>query len=413
MTQLKMGALVVTAFAVAMTPLLDVSALANETTEQRIIITYKHQVNDNDITSLHNAGAQPIKKLGIINGVVVTVPSAAATNKLKALQGVANVESDALAFATAPPSKTEPVVTQPAQTTPWGITRSGAPEAWSTSRGAGVKVAVIDTGIDKTHPDLVNNIAGGVNFVQSGRGARVTVDPSAWSDDNGHGTHVSGTIAAVDNTIGVVGVAPQAKVFGVKVLNSAGSGYVSDIISGIDWSVTNNMQVMNMSLSMPTHVQALQGAITAAENAGVISVVAAGNTGDSDALTNNIGYPAKYSNVIAVAATDNTDRIASFSSDGEEVDIAAPGVNIYSTTRGGGYTTLNGTSMATPHVAGVVAAMLAAPVVPQADTNQDGVWSAQEVRAYLLATSNDLGAPGQDVFFGQGIVDAREAVTGL
>lgn len=413
MINVKISALIVTAIVVATMPILSVSAQTNNTTERRLIVTFKNEVNENDVTAVKNAGAQPVKKLNIVNSVVVTVPNDTALSKLKTLKNVARVEIDAIAYTLARPVKEQPVVTQPAQTIPWGITRSGAIDTWTTSRGADVKVAVIDTGIDKTHPDLTDNIAGGVNFVQSGRGARATVDPAAWNDDNGHGTHVSGTIAGADNTIGVVGVAPQANIYGVKVLNSAGSGYVSDIISGIEWSIVNNMQVINMSLGMSSHIQALQDAVDAAENAGIISVVAAGNSGDGNTSTNNVGYPAKYSSTVAVAATDSADRIATFSSDGEEVDIAAPGVGVYSTTKGGGYSTLNGTSMATPHVTGVVANMLAAPVPSQADTNQDGLWSAGEIRAYLLLTSDDLGTPGHDVFFGHGIVDAKEAVTGL
>jgi subtilisin family serine protease len=175
----------------------------------------------------------------------------------------------------------------------------------------------------------------------------------------------------------------------------------------------NNMQVINMSLGMSTHVQALQDAVNAADNTGVVIVAAAGNSGDGDATTNNVGYPAKYSSVIAVAATDSADRIATFSSDGAEVEIAAPGVNINSTTRGGGYGAMNGTSMAAPHVAGVVASMLAAPITAGADTNQDALWSTGEARAYLQTTSDGLGAAGRDVFFGYGLVDSEESTTGI
>jgi subtilisin family serine protease len=168
-----------------------------------------------------------------------------------------------------------------------------------------------------------------------------------------------------------------------------------------------------MSLGQSTPLQALQDAVDAADNAGIVVVVAAGNTGDGDAATNNVGYPARYASTIAVAATDNTDHIASFSSDGPEVEIAAPGVNILSTTRGGSYGTMSGTSMATPHVTGVVANMLAAPIPTAADLNLDGAWSKGEVRAYLQATADDLGTTGRDVFFGYGLIDAEELVTGI
>lgn len=411
MNKAKISTLIVAAFAVAISPLPSTHALAQEPTSQQLIVTFTERPSDQDVSDIKGAGAAAVKRLDLINGIVVTVPSQAVANKLKSLRKVERVEVDAIARISGPVKETA-TVTQPAQSLPWGVTRIDAPKSWASSRGTGVKVSVIDTGIDKSHPDLVDNIAGGVNFVKSGRGARTTLDPNAWNDDHGHGTHVSGTVAATDNTIGVIGVAPQARLYGVKVLNSAGSGYTSDIISGIEWSVTNNMQVINMSLGMDTHVQALQDAVDAADTAGVVVVAAAGNSGDGNATTNNVGYPAKYSSAIAVSATDSTDRIASFSSDGAEVEIAAPGVNIYSTTRGGGYGTMNGTSMAAPHVAGVVANILAAPITAAADLNQDGLWSAGEARAYLQMTSDDLGTSGRDVFFGYGLVDAEEVVAG-
>lgn len=405
--------LIVAAFAVAISPIASAQALTQEPVNQRLIITFNERVNDRHLAGIENAGATALKRLDLVNGVVVTVPTTqAAASKLKNLPNVKQVEVDAIARVTARVKETAPIV-QPAQSTPWGIQRIDAPKTWPASRGTGVKVAVIDTGIDKTHPDLASNIAGGVNFTQSGRGANTIVDANAWNDDNGHGTHVSGTVAAIENTIGVVGVAPEARLYGVKVLNSAGSGYVSDIISGIQWSVANNMQVVNMSLSVPTHVQAFQDAVIAADNAGIVTVVAAGNSGDGNVATNNVAYPAKYNSTIAISATDSLDRIATFSSDGTEVDIAAPGVNIYSTTRGGGYGYLSGTSMASPHVAGVVAAMLATPITVAADQNQDGLWGVNEVRQQLQSTSDDLGTIGYDTFYGYGLVDAEESITGL
>ena len=414
MTNVKVSALIVAAIAVATTPLLGVTAYAQTQTTgpERLIVTFKDSVDAHDVAAVKNLGAEPVKKLGLVDSLVVTVPSEAVAGKLKHLQGVERVESDAIARVAAKTTAPAPTPAQPLQTVPWGVARIDAPKAWATSRGTDVKVAVLDTGIDKTHPDLVDNVAGGVNFVETGRGSRVSLDSAAWNDDNGHGTHVSGPIAAADNAIGVIGVAPQAKLYGVKVLNSAGSGYTSDIISGIEWSVSNGMQVVSMSLSTSTDVQALHDAVDAADAAGVVVVAAAGNTGDGIASTNNVGYPAAYGSVIAVAATDSSDRIASFSSDGPAVEVAAPGVNIYSTTRGGGYGSMNGTSMAAPHVSGVVADALVAPIPAAADLNQDGVWSRGEVRNYLQLTTDDLGAAGRDVFFGYGLADTEEVVTG-
>jgi subtilisin family serine protease len=258
------------------------------------------------------------------------------------------IEEDAVAFASPilAKGKPSPVPVQPAQSVPWGISAIGARDA--TTQGAGIKVCVVDTGVDKNHPDLAENIAGGRNFVAKGR----LVDPNKWADDEGHGTHVSGTIAAVDNAIGVVGVAPRAGILAAKVLNSQGSGYNSWIADGVRFCTLSGAKVINMSLGGSSDSQVLHDAIIEAYNAGVIVVAAAGNS------AREVGYPAKYSEVFAVSAVDINLNFASFSNFGPEVAFAAPGVNVLSTALGGGYVSYSGTSMASPHVAGVAALML-------------------------------------------------------
>ncbi|HEX4923913.1 MAG TPA: S8 family serine peptidase, partial [Bdellovibrionales bacterium] len=185
------------------------------------------------------------------------------------------------------------------------------------------------------------------------------VDPSAWNDDNGHGSHVAGTIAAADNAIGAVGVAPDARLWAVKVLNRRGTGYLSDIADGIAECVRAGSDVINMSLGAtadPAQDSPMKNAIDAAVAAGVKVVVAAGNEGQNINQT----VPAGYSNVIAVSAIDSADQFPSWSNYGLSLkDYAAPGVSIYSTWKSGGYNTISGTSMASPHVAGVVALQLA------------------------------------------------------
>jgi subtilisin family serine protease len=225
-----------------------------------------------------------------------------------------------------------------------------APEAWQYSRGAGIKVCVVDTGIQKDHPDLAANIAGGRNFVRMGG----SVDKTKWNDDNGHGTHVSGTIAAIDNSIGVVGVAPLAKIYAVKVLDRNGSGYLSDVAAGIRECVIAGAHVISMSLGSSGDSSVLHDAVIYAKNAGKVIVAAAGNE------SGPVLYPAKYSEVWAISAVDKNLKFASFSNFGPEVDFAAPGVTVYSTVKGSGYAYFSGTSMATPHVAGIVALALSA-----------------------------------------------------
>lgn len=173
-------------------------------------------------------------------------------------------------------------------------------------------------------------------------------------------------------------------------MNRAGIGYTSDIIAGIEWAVTNGMDIANMSLGSNSDTQSLHDACDTAAGAGLLLVAAAGNDGK------DVDYPGAYSSVIAVAATDSSDAVASWSSRGPQVRVAAPGVSITSTWMGGGYATISGTSMASPHVAGTLALMLAAGVGPDACLGAD-----------------DLPPPGPDIYSGCGLVDAGEAVTGI
>lgn len=230
-----------------------------------------------------------------------------------------------------------------AQETPWGITRIGG-----ASSGAGKTAWVIDSGVDLDHPDLNVDVARSVTMFTSGK------DAKSADDGNGHGTHVAGTIAALDNSIGVIGVAPGATIVGVKVLDSRGSGSYSGVIAGVDYVAANasSGDVANMSLGGPVS-QALDNAIIAAANKGIKFALAAGNDG-ADA---NNSSPARvnHGNVVTISASDVNDRMASWSNWGNPpVDYAAPGVSIASTWKEGGYNTISGTSMASPHVAGIM-----------------------------------------------------------
>lgn len=357
----------------------------------RYIVIFNARVSDaaKDVLTRQFGGVveKPIALLG--NANVVFLPEQAVQALLRSGQ-VLRVEEDVVVSAVGKPQPAPP----PAETVPWGVHRINADLVWgsNTNTGTGVSVAIIDTGIDQDHPDLAANIKGGQNFVV----IRGRIDPTKWDDDNGHGTHVAGIIAGVDNEIGVIGVAPGASLYAVKVLNSSGSGYVSDIILGIQWAITNGMQVINMSLGSSSDVSSLHTACDAAYAAGIVVVAAAGNSGDTNP-DNDVIYPARYDSVIAVAATDGNNTRASWSSDGPEVSVAAPGVSIYSTYKGGGYASLSGTSMASPHVAGTVALMLKANVAPA------------RVREKLQTTALDLGAAGSDNYYGWGLVDAYKA----
>jgi subtilisin len=235
-----------------------------------------------------------------------------------------------------------PASVGPSPQIPWGVERVGAPQVWSRTQGEGASVAVIDTGIDASHPDLAGQVAGGVNIIDPAH-------PDNWKDDEGHGTHVSGTIAGNGKNGGVAGVAPMAKLYAVKVLDKDGNGNYSDVIAGIEWAMNHGIKIANMSLGADEGSEPLHRAVQAALAKGMLIIAAAGNSGGT------VGYPGAYPEAVAVGASDSSNHVAPFSSRGPEVSYIAPGVDIFSTKLGGGYTTLSGTSMASPHLSGLAA----------------------------------------------------------
>jgi subtilisin family serine protease len=232
--------------------------------------------------------------------------------------------------------------------------------------------------MDYNHADLAANYADGYN----------SIDPAKPPlDDQGHGTHVSGTIGAVRDAKGVVGVAPKARLYAVKVLDRNGSGTFSNIVDGIQWAVDNGMQVINMSLGGSNGTPALAGAVAAADRAGITVICAAGND------SGPVNYPAKYPEAVAISASSSADKIASFSSRGTEIALIAPGVSVYSSALGGGYTTMSGTSMAAPHVTGLAALSVAG-----------GADTPAKVKAALKKAAVSLGLKPEEE--GAGMVDA-------
>ncbi|MDQ0851273.1 thermitase [Arthrobacter sp. B3I9] len=271
-----------------------------------------------------------------------------------------------------------------------------AVEAWDVTTGNGTKVAIVDTGVASDNPDISPKVVARANFSDS---------PTA-EDLYGHGTHVAGIVAATaDNTLGVAGVCPACTILDAKVLNDDGTGSTSRIAEGIDWAVSNGAQVINMSLGLGVPSRTLETAVNNAWKHGVVIVAAAGNAGTQAKV-----YPGAYSNVIAVAATDNADAKAPFSTYGKWVDVAAPGVNIYSTfpnhpfqlgadgRRSQGYDVESGTSMASPVVAGVAALAWSA----HADATN------KSVRADLESTADEISGTG--TAWAHGRVNANNAV---
>lgn len=268
---------------------------------------------------------------------------------------------------------------------PWNVSRTEAPPAWLAARqGKGVKVGIVDTGIAK-HPDLY--VAGGVN----------TIGGRSFHDDNGHGTHVAG-IAAATGRKKLFGVAPRVRLYAVKALDSAGEGFISDIVEGIDWCLARGIRVMNMSLGLPTDSKALRAAVRRARRRGAVIVASAGNDGPGN---RRIDYPARYPETLAVAATDRRDQIAGFSSRGNGIGVSAPGVDIRSTWLKGGYAVESGTSMSAPHATGAAALLRAirprcsaADIIRRLKAGAKPIGARRSCGSGLLRIARAAGLPG-------------------
>jgi len=275
------------------------------------------------------------------------------------------------------------------QTLPWGVDRVDADALHDSGEtGSGADVAIIDTGIDSDHPDLQANLGRGKAYVDC-TGSNCN---EPWDDDNDHGTHCAGIADAVNDSEGVVGVSTEATLHAVKVLDGNGSGSFSDVAAGIEYTADQGWDVGSLSLGASSGSQTVKDACTYAYERGVLLVAAAGNDGP---CSDCVGYPAAYEECVAVSSTDSDDSLSSFSSTGPEVELAAPGGDIYSTVIGG-YDTFSGTSMACPHVAGAGAQLMA-----DGDANT-------EARQRLRDTAEDLGLPEEEQ--GHGLLDAEAAV---
>ncbi len=353
--------------------------------------------------------------LKTLNIWVLSVPPGQVPPVVAALQGnpaVEFAEPNYIAQAYFVPN--DPGLVQ--QTYLWNIQMA---QAWDVTLSTpGVVVAVIDTGVDAAHPDLAAKIwhnlgelgtdaAGndkrsngldddGDGYVDDWQGWNVVGNSGNVQDDHGHGTHVAGTIAAdTNNGQGIAGVAPNALIMPVKALDVSGFGAYSQVAEGILYAADHGARVINLSLGSPSPSGLLKAAVQYAYARGSVVIAAVGDSGSL-----GVNYPANYPNVIAVGATDLSNQLAPFSTFGDSVSLVAPGVDIYSTHPGGGYSQMSGTSMAAAHVSGV-AALLAS--LPQFDT-------PDKIRAALQSSATDLGDPGWDMYYGFGLVQAFTAM---
>ncbi len=279
----------------------------------------------------------------------------------------------------------------------WNVSAFDLPVAWKITQGEGVKVAVLDTGCDLDHPDLVDNLLPGINLVKRGRPPE---------DDNQHGTHVTGIICARNNDIGMVGVAPAAKVMPVKVLDSKGAGDLGVVAQGIKWAVDNGADFISMSLGSPRPLSTIRKAIQYAESKGVVVFVAAGNAG----LTKDIFYPANYPETIAIGSIDQNFDRSKFSNTGKGLDFMAPGGKIFSTVPDNWYANLDGTSMACPFAVAVAALCLSYQRMHYPNKPLKGSNAYRELfRQHVTPISNPEYA-NKTFFQGFGIIDPRKFV---
>lgn len=345
--------------------------------EQNVLIVFEDGVSQEEMAeAVEDAGGQMEEEYEEV-AVASAKVSVDAAKELLADPDIAHIEEDVL-------------IKLSAQMEDWGIGSSKIPAAWSSGfTGSGVKISVIDSGISP-HEDL--RIAGGYSAVDY---------TASFSDDQGHGTHVAGIIGARHNGFGVRGVAYDADLYAVKAFNQNGEARLSDMIEGIDWSVANGMDIINLSAGTQTDSFALRSSVDKAYAAGLLVIAAAGNDGNDLGTGDTADFPARYPSVISVAAVDRNSARALFSSTGSTVEVAAPGVNIASTYPNNQYVYMSGTSMAAPYVAGNLALMKQA--YPHLTNEQ--------LRQVLVSQVRDAGPAGRDSYFGFGILQASSYTT--
>ena len=351
-----------------------------EVSKEEVLVGLESASTSEDHNFIEARGGEVINELESINVLVVELPGKAIDRAMEAWDynpRISYVEENGVMYALGEGS--------------WGTERIGSREAQEKSTGEGVKVGILDSGIDVNHEALKENIEGGEAIVECSPHPHCD---ETWDDDHGHGTHVAGTAGSVNKKIGV---ATEVELYSIKVLDRHARGSVSDVVEGIDEAVEMEMDIINMSLgsSDDSYGDTLQRAVEDAHGEGVIQVAAAGN---NDLDEDSVVYPAAFEEVIAVSATDEDDEMAEFSSIGPEVEFAAPGADIYSAWEGGEYYEGNGTSMASPHVAGVAALVLA----------MEGYETEEGVRGHLQDTAEDIGFDENKQ--GHGLINAAEAV---
>ncbi|BBI33119.1 S8 family peptidase [Cohnella abietis] len=353
-------------------------------TERRYIVLHRARDYHHCLKELKSSGITPVKTIESLRLICCHIDRSTKWNAIHNNSRVAYVGRDHIVKAHGLKQAQSKDTIIKARI-PWNIRRVLAPPVWKASnQGSNIKLGIIDTGIAR-HPDL--KIAGGVN----------TINGKSFHDDNGHGTHVAG-IAAATGHQKIYGIAPKVSLYAVKVLDATGSGYITDIVEGINWCLANGIKIMNMSFGSTADSKLLKDTIRRARKQGAVMIASAGNSGH---FFRQIDAPARYPETIAVAATTIKNRVAFFSSRGSGIDIAAPGVNILSTWLKGTYRRESGTSMSSPHVTG--AAALLRGIKP----------NLSATKLILRLTKNALRIPGGVSAVGNGLLQVAPAARSL
>ena len=358
---------------------------------QRVIVTFQNnEWLETAIRTINIEGISIISKLDLISGVTCYMTERQ-QKWLKKVLPVRYIEKDTQVYILAPIPR--PAATTVSEDVPgqelvdWGVKRIRAPEVWSQSTGKGIGIGVIDTGICSSHPDLIGAVVGGYNTITGG---------GSYEDDNDHGTYVASVIAARRNGVGIIGVAPDAVLYSIKVLDSSGQGWMSDIVKGYQWALEEHernekFNLVNLSLGCYWESEAMLEAMTKAAYQGMGTVAATGNDGREE-----ICYPARNEVAICVGASSMEGERVSWSNYGKELKkngVLAPGEWILAANKLGGWQRVSGTSIATPHVTGALALLL------------EMKWAE---RKFIFAGAGQSSTP--DLEHGYGIIDVRRSL---
>ena len=342
--------------------------VSGEERTERVIINFQNEINEN---LLNHPSIEVHHLFEDYQAASVTIP-VSMRDDLQALSSVRLVEPD-------------PAVKTTEQNLNWGYQKLAIDQAAKSSlTGKGVKIGILDTGVRANHPDL--RLAGGISFIKG---------ITSYNDDNGHGTHVAGIIAAQNNEIGTVGVAPDAGIYAVKVLDKNGEGNQSDVAKGVEWAMQQKLDIVNLSITSSNGTQLLEQTLQKAYDQGMLIVAASGNF--PGIMSDEVLYPARYPSVIAVGSVDQNLKRSDFSYYGSNLEFVAPGENIFSAYNGSGdqsYAEATGTSMASPFVAGMAA------LYKQAYPYLSGALIRTNMQNHAL----DLGNKGKDREYGYGLI---------